>query len=593
MRRERVFGQLFLSNLIVTFLVLIGIGGLALLGVRDFYLEQTYQTLETKARLVALEINELLDEGATPSVVDSKASSISLLSGTRVTVIKKDGLVIADSDAKPPEMDNHADRPEIMTAFSGGVGRSVRYSRTVKKDMVYLSIELNRFPDPMVLRLAVPVQNWTAAMQPFRNTIFIGVLVLALLAAATSRFLSLRISRPLESMRQAAQRFAQGDLGHKVPTPRLMELESLANAMNGMAGELQIRIDTIVAQRNQQDAMLASMVEGVMALDSEGKILNLNKSAAHLFELSSEAAVGKSLGEVARHIQLQQFVERVLKSDVVMEEEIRFMNEEEHTLQVHGTRLLNAQGNSLGALLVMNDVTRLKRLETVRQDFVANVSHELKTPITSIKGFVETLQNGAMEDKEERMRFLGIVHRQAERLASIIEDLLSLSRLEASQEKETIERETVRIRSLFEAIGEEMGKRAHEAKIEIEIDCPGDLKSSLNLPLITQAVSNLVDNAMKYSEEGGSIFMKGERMNGDLRMSIRDEGAGISAHHLPRLFERFYRVDKARSRKLGGTGLGLAIVKHIAQLHGGRVDVESEEGVGSAFSIYIPFIKES
>ncbi len=357
-----------------------------------------------------------------------------------------------------------------------------------------------------------------------------------------------------------------------------------------MAAEVDAKIHDIVEQRNEREAILASMVEGVLAVDTEERLIRLNKTAARLVGIDPERAQGRMLQEVVRNRELQQLVADVLAAQKPKEDEILLHDNGsgERYLHAHGTILNDSQNKVAGVLVVLHEVTRLKKLEKVRRDFVANVSHELRTPVTSIKGFVETLLDGAMNNPQELQRFLQIVATQTDRLNAIIEDLLTLSRIEQETEKAEIALTPGSIKSVLEAAIEVCRMKASGKDIHIELSCQEDIQAPINSPLLEQAIINLLDNAIKYSFQNQTIHLSANCGNNEVVIQVRDQGCGIGREHLPRIFERFYRVDKARSRKLGGTGLGLAIVKHIAQAHKGRASVESALGEGSAFFIHLP-----
>jgi two-component system phosphate regulon sensor histidine kinase PhoR len=330
------------------------------------------------------------------------------------------------------------------------------------------------------------------------------------------------------------------------------------------------------------------MEEGVLAVDNHGTILSLNETCASLLGAESAKLRGRIIYEVIRKPDLLKFVETALASSASIDGDLRFYGAQDRWLDAHGTALHDAHHQKIGALIVLHDVTRLRHLENVRRDFVANVSHELRTPITSIKGFVETIVDEALDNKENALRFLKIVHRQVNRLDAIISDLLMLSRIERGSEEQTIEAEPEPLREVLRAAAEMCQQRAADKGITLAVECPEDLTATVNAPLLEQAVVNLVDNAIKYSGEGASVQVEGYRDADSVVIRVKDDGCGIAAKHLPRLFERFYRVDKARSRELGGTGLGLAIVKHIVMAHQGSVYVESTVGKGSTFYIRLP-----
>ena len=330
------------------------------------------------------------------------------------------------------------------------------------------------------------------------------------------------------------------------------------------------------------------MLEGVIAIDREERIVSINRAAAQLFGNEPAHCQNKSIQEVIRSPALQQFIHTALNNQNPAEEDITVYQNEERVIDVKSSPLLDADRQQIGTLVVFNDVTQLRRLENMRRDFVANVSHEIKTPLTAIKGFVETLQQGKVDTAEENERFLKIIQKHVDRLSSIVEDLLALSRIEQEDESKTINFQPVQIVDTFQAAIQLCRAQADEKKIRIDLDCEKDSNAVFDPALIEQAVVNLLDNAIKYSEPDSMVLLTAQRQNNEVVIRVIDHGMGIAQKHLPRIFERFYRVDKARSRNLGGTGLGLAIVKHIAQAHGGHVTVESQLGEGSRFSIHLP-----
>jgi two-component system phosphate regulon sensor histidine kinase PhoR len=361
-----------------------------------------------------------------------------------------------------------------------------------------------------------------------------------------------------------------------------------------MAEQLNERIRTIVRQRNELEAVFASMSEAVLAVDTDERVISLNKAAFDIFAIDEKQASGLLLQEAVRNIDLQRQVKQILDSLQPLQDEIVLQHgASERFLQTNGVPLHDGSGKNIGVLVVMNDVTRLRRLENVRRDFVANVSHELKTPITSIKGYVETLLEGAMDNREDAERFLKIILKQTNQLYAIIEDLLSLSRIEKLSENKEVELSLGNLYPILEEAVQTCQMKASQKNIRISINCPEKLQARVNATLLEQAVVNLVVNAVKYSEDASEVIVSAAEKKLDdgtnrVVISVQDFGIGIAKKHLPRLFERFYRSDKARSRKMGGTGLGLSIVKHIAQTHGGEVAVQSQEGQGATFFISLP-----
>ncbi len=573
------------------FIILIGIIGLSVYGtraLRSFYLAQLEADLESRANLVKDQIFNLLDPNHI-SKVDFLCKRLGQESQTRITVILPLGEVVGDSDADIKQMNNHANRPEIKNAFKFGKGSNIRPSDTLNKQMMYFAIALEADGDvKAVVRTSVPITVIDQQLASINRRILWGGVIVVFCLAGLSLWISRRISRPIEQMRAAALRYAEGDLAARVPVPNSVELAELADSLNNMAHELYARIQTVTKQRNELETVLSSMVEGVLAIDDNGKVLSINEAAGTLLGATNDAVEGRMIQEIVRNPELQQFVENTLHSNTTIEAEISFPDVQgERFFQLHGTRLSDVDGHA-GAVIVLNDMTRMRQLENLRRDFVANVSHELKTPVTSIKGFVETLLEGAMEDPVEAKRFLNIIAQQSNRLNSIIEDILCLSLIEEYGEKRTISLENEKLKPvLVDAIA--LCQAAAEKKgIAIELNCVEELKAEINSLFLEQAIVNLVNNAVKYSGPGSKIRVSASKDEASILISVSDNGPGIEPEHLDRIFERFYVADKARSRKLGGTGLGLAIVKHVAQAHGGEVTVESKPGVGSTFTIYLP-----
>ncbi len=586
MKHKKLLWQLVPTYLAITIGALLLVGWLAANTVHRFYISQTEADLEVRAQL----INEQLIESfnlSNQSSLDSLSKALSQISSTRITFIDINGNVLGDSDEDPAEMENHADRPEFKQALSAQKGISIRYSTTLKKQMMYLAIPVKSGAnEPLgVVRVSLPLVTIKDALARVYSGIALGGLLALILAAIISYLVSRRISHPLVEMKSGAIAFASGELSHMLTAPPVEELSELASALNKMAVDLSNRIETVTKQRNELEAVLSSMVEGVFAVDMDEKLLKMNHSAQELLGIEAARWQDHTLTEAVRNPDLQRFVIDILENHRTIEDEVIAGDK---FLQVHGTILHDAEDREFGALVVMNDITRLRKLENIRREFAANVSHELRTPITSIKGFVETLRDGAIDDKESAEHFLEIIAKHTDRLNAIIEDLLSLARIEQSTESEKIELMRGSVREVIESAVAISLLKASEKGITIEVNCPDDFHANIAAPLLERALVNLMDNAINYSERGNIVNVSLGKQNSEIVISAKDSGCGIDAQHLPRLFERFYRIDPDRSRKLGGTGLGLAIVKHIALAHNGRVSVDSESGRGSTFRIHLP-----
>lgn len=589
MRKKPLFWQIYPSYVLIILLAMVAATWLFSQNLRSFYLSQVRSDLEARGRLFEAQIRPklLADDGA---ALDRLCKELGQSTATRFTLILQSGEVVGDSVEDPRRMENHASRHEVAQALEGKVADAAHFSRTLQQNMVYVAIPVRSGEQVVgVVRAARAVTDIRWELESVYREVAFGGLLVALAAGLVGLYLSRRLSRPLEHMRRGAELFAQGRFEDKLPTAGSREICALAGAMNVMAGQLDERIRTVIRQRNEQQAVLTSMVEGVLALDNDERIIHLNRAAADLFHVSPEAVEGRRIQEVVRKADLQRFVKRALRSREPVEGEVVLPGTEgDRFLQAHGTLLQDGEGQGIGVVIVLNDVTRLHRLENIRRDFVANVSHELKTPITGIKGSVETLIDGAVQRPEDAARFLDIIAKQSERLNAIIDDLLDLSRIEQSEGDKAIELTPSSLGPVLQAAVQACEVKAREKSIRLVLSCPADLSAAINPPLLEQAVVNLVDNAVKYSDAGGSVWVEAGREERQTFVQVRDEGCGIDAEHLPRLFERFYRVDKARSRRAGGTGLGLSIVKHIVQAHHGRVTVDSVPGQGSVFRILLP-----
>ena len=588
MRRKRLLWQLYPPYLVITISALLALSWHATRTLRQLHLDEVAADLQSKAQLVAGRIgNErLIDQ---PGRVLDATRQLAQHAAARITVILPDGTVIGDSEEDPGRMANHADRPEIIDALQGRAGVCTRWSPTLQQEMMYVAVPLNEQGKTVgAVRASLPLTSINRVIKTISGRFYGSALVAGLIVAILSLAVSRRISQSLYELTRGAKSFARGELQHRLRVPETEELRLLATAMNQMAAQLDSRLQTVLSQRNQFEALLGSMQDGVLAVDEQEHLIILNASAGRLIGIDPGKALGRNIQEVVRNSDLQKFVADVLAREGPARAEIVLEGEGEQFLDAHGAPLRDAQGLDIGAVIVLHDVTRLKRLEAVRRDFVANVSHELKTPITLIKGFIETLLDGKPHSTEDVNRFLGIVAKQANRLDAIIEDLLSLSRIEQEHEGAKIALENVPLRGVLMNAVRDCEPKAEMKQVKLTLDCDPQLRTDLNAPLIEQAVINLIDNAIKYSEPGKSVEISAYVANGELTIRVRDYGSGIPKEHLPRIFERFYRVDKSRSRSLGGTGLGLAIVKHIAQAHGGRVGVESILGAGSTFYIHLP-----
>jgi len=587
-RRKKIMWRIYFSFLVSAMTAFAAMAWYATQSLRWFHQDQVAAELLMHARIVSREAAALLPE-TEPGTADRLCKELGRLMTTRITIILPDGRVIGDAKENPAGMDNHRNRPEIAAALKGATGTAVRFSNTRRQSLMYLAIPVRQGNTLLaVARVSLPLAVIDWSVHAVVRNIILGWLIVVILFAVVTWLLSRRISRPLEDMRRVAERIARGDLKARVARPDSEELGDLARMLNQMAAQLGERLSTITRQRNEQEAVLASMVEGVLAVDRDERILHLNHAAARLLDLAPEQARGRSIQEAVRNRDLQAFIGATLAGTGSAEDEIVMYGNEERFLQLHGTALTDSTDHNIGALIVLSDITRLKHLETVRRDFVANVSHELKTPITALKGCLETLSDPRPMDAAENARFLAMMTRQAARMEALVEDLLSLSRIEFDAERKRIALDPGAISDVLQRAVQSFSAAAAAKSISLTVECPAEVTALINAVLLEQAVGNLLDNAIKFSANGTRVLASVHLDGNEVEIQVTDQGPGIEKKHLARLFERFYRVDQARSRTLGGTGLGLAIVKHIALAHRGTVSVVSDPGQGSTFTIRIP-----
>jgi len=587
MRRRKLLWHLFPSYLLITVIAVAAVSLYSYVALSRFYIDETEAALTARASLLGERLKSIVASGDADEL-DALVGELGAEISTRITVVSPSGIVLADSDEDRSVMDNHADRPEIITAMTGATGTSQRYSYTLLQNMMYVAVPILTEDGVVgVVRTAMPLTAIEDQLRAVRGRIVLATLFLLLVAAVVSFVVSERIARPLRDMERGARRFAQGDLDHHVPMPQSAEFASLAESLNIMAEDLSERIDTVVHQQAEQQAVFAGMTEGVVAVDAEERIITLNRAASSICGTDSDSARGKAMQEIIRNVAFHEIVTSALEGQGPIERQMALAGPEERIIEAHAAPLRDGDGGITGAVVVLNDVTKLRRLENVRKDFVANVSHELRTPITSIKGFVETLRDDA-SDGSQNSRFLNIIGRQVDRLNAIVEDLLYLSRIEEDAESASIVLESYPVTELLEQSIVSCGKSAEEKGVTVRVTANESLSVRVNRRLIEHAIANVLDNAVKYSPEGGAVELIAEPDGDHVTISISDSGPGIAEEHQSRIFERFYQVDKSRSREMGGTGLGLSIAKHIVQAHGGAISVESTLNSGSTFSISLP-----
>jgi two-component system phosphate regulon sensor histidine kinase PhoR len=507
-------------------------------------------------------------------------------SGVRVTVIAADGLVLADSQSDPSTMENHAGRPEIKDAFAGGAGQSIRHSVTINRDLLYYAVRLSAADvSPVVLRFALPLQTVDEEILAFRRRLWLASLIMLFVTGTASLLISRSFSARVERLQMFSQRVAEGDF-RPIEADRSGDaLEALAASLNESAARLDRSIRTLTDERNLSAAILGSMVEGVAVVNANERLLFANQGFAAILELDTPPQSGSALVEIVRQTELLEAVRQVLQGERRVEAEIVTGTLRQHFFAVTVASVRAAENS--GAVIVLHDVTDLRNLERVRRDFVANVSHEFRTPLTAIQGFSETLLAGAINDPENRVKFLEIIQEHSRRLARLTEDLLMLSKMDADRLDLEIRR--LSVSQFVESCVESAQRPAAEKDLRISVNLQDRLPDiAADRRRLAEVLQNLLDNATQYTPSGGQIMVSASSDGNEVKITVSDTGIGIPQVDQPRIFERFYRVDVARSREVGGTGLGLSIAKHLVEVHGGRIWVESEIGQGSQFHFTVP-----
>lgn len=506
--------------------------------------------------------------------------------GERVTVISGGGLVYADSQSDPQTMENHADRPEIRDALLKGEGRSIRHSVTLNRDLLYYAVRQNTAAGPpVILRFALPAETVDEVLGSFRKRLWLASFFILIAAGAVSLMVSRNFSDRVERLKEFSRRVAEGDF-RPLPSDNTSDsLAQLGSSLNQTASRLDRTIRTLTEERNLSSAILGSMVEGVAVVNASERLVFANQGFAEILGLDVPPQAGSGLVEIVRQTELIEAVRQVLKGEPRVETEVVTGTLRQHFFAATIASVRAAETS--GAVIVLHDITDLRKLERVRRDFVANVSHEFKTPLTAIQGFTETLLGGALDDAENRERFLGIILEHARRLARLTDDLLKLSKMDADRLELEIRR--LSVTQFVESCLETAQRRAVQKELTISVDVSDQLPDiAADRRRLAEVLQNLLDNAIQYTLPGGIIKLTAQLNDTDVTFTVADTGIGIPKADQARIFERFYRVDVARSREVGGTGLGLAIAKHLMEAHGGRIWVESEIGQGSQFHFSVP-----
>jgi two-component system phosphate regulon sensor histidine kinase PhoR len=587
--------KVFFSYFAVVALLFVGFYFYSNQFVRQFYIDTLSRRMEQEAHL----LGQILPYDLEGADLDARCQQLAGELGSRITVITLDGKVLGDSAEISAKMENHATRPEVIEAMRSGSGGAIRYSTTVGYEMLYRAFYQTAARQSRIVRVAMPLKEGEGVIRGIRESLAAGLLFASaaglILAWWMSRYLSRRVQRLVQfTSKVAAGSFPQDFF----PTRRRDEIALLERHLNEMSAKIRSDMQQIIGEKEKTDSILRCMIEGVLVLDPKGKVIVINDQARTMFHAAEGRDLhGLSVLELTRHPEIHGILQEVLKLNFASEsfsKEVELENA--RWFRINAVPLRSTVGMSLGSIMVFHDITDIKRLENVRADFVANVSHELRTPLTAVRGYVETLLHAPPDDAGDRQQFLEIIERNTERLSRLTEDLLALSDLESG--KIQLSLQALDVQQLFQRVMEVFWDQAAKKRVKltqtVAVDVPlihGDADR------LQQLLINLVDNAIKYTLAGGTVSLTATRVENyhdapaQVEIAVADTGAGIPEKDLPRLTERFYRVDKARSRDLGGTGLGLAIVKHIVQAHRGELKIESVLNQGTTVRVRLPSVE--
>ncbi len=588
MRGSRFLWKLYAGYAVVILLTAVVVGVLVVRGFERDFTEQLQASLHSEA-LMLQDIARPYVDSPPDSAFQHRVWMLGSRANTRLTVIGADGRVLADSREDPSAMDNQRMRPEIMGALTKGVGVAKLFSSSIGGTAMYVAVPVVKDGNVAgYVRVAEPLLALEQRRGAVRGVVVLGTALAVLTALLIGLLLARNYTRPIVAMTTVARAVAAGDYSQPLRVDRKDEVGELATALNTMTRQLKQQLDNTTADRNLTFAILASMVEGVVAVDSDDVVVHVNSAAEAILGIDATSAQGRRIWEVTRMIEVGEALNDAMKEGRVRVSEARISKrQKDQVIQLIGSPLRDANGARVGAVLVMHDVSDLRQLEGVRRDFVANISHELKTPLAAIRGLVETLIDDQQMDPDTHRRFIEKIHDQSMRLSSLVSDLLTLSRLESDQGGVQFESTDLR-----DAVSESYRAQVHAAetkKVEMAARvADGPVVIEGDGEALRELVDNLLSNAIKFTPEGGRVDMRLGVEGSNAVLTVEDTGIGIAPEDQGRIFERFYRVDKARSRQLGGTGLGLSIVKHVALAHGGNVSLKSAPGRGSTFRVQIP-----
>jgi two-component system phosphate regulon sensor histidine kinase PhoR len=575
--KPTIFFKLFSGFLLVIFTFTCFLLLFSLSTIRNFFLDMLAHDLEKQGETLKLKVIPLLENDGLEEL-DLFVKKFGTDINTRITVVDREGIVLADSDEDPKVMNNHKFRPEIASALKGETGRSLRFSNTMGADMLYIGLPIERNGQiSEVLRVSLYVKDIDRLYAGLRSNILKIIIILTLLSLVGAFFYSRSLTLPIKEIKLSSERIASGDFDTRISLKNRDELKDLADGLNAMTGRIQNLFNELSRQKAELNSILSSIADGLLAINKHGRILFSNKVVQDIFQ--SEHPDGKFYWEAIRDREFNDFIKDVQQEQKSKTREIK-----------KNGRLFLCRAQYLSSreelVVSVHDLSEMRRLEQIKKDFISNVSHELRTPLTAIKGYIETLKD---EGDKKSQRYIDVIDRHTHRLINIVKDLLLLSELEEGEP--SLEYERIDLENMINSVLKIFEQKLEQKNLPVHFHIDSGFPPVHGDPFrLEQMFINIIDNAVKYTEKGEiEIFL--EKKNEDsVSISIQDSGIGIPQEHLSRIFERFYVVDKSRSRKLGGTGLGLSIVKHIVLLHNGKVNVESMQGKGTTFTVILPII---
>ncbi|MBN2539602.1 MAG: PAS domain-containing protein [Deltaproteobacteria bacterium] len=583
--KNSLFYKVFGTYLVITLIAMVVIGFYATRQIKSRLMERTDTELMSYAQMININPSQ--------SEIISKINSASKISNARITLIDSSGVVLADSDEQASGMDNHLNRPEVEEARVKGTGRSMRFSKTLGMNTLYIALPIKEGPEIRgYIRLARPLAEVRQYVREINLLILQSFLIVGILSFLVAFLFTSRLTSPIHAMEQFTERLREGEDPGSLMINSSDETGRLARNINYMVKELKEKIQSANEEKGKLEAVLASMEDGILLLDTDDRIEAINDASKKIFTARFRDIVGKTPLEAFRNIDMQKALDRYKETGAPISREIILGEEDQAALDVTISPVHGLPEGKEKTMIVLHDVTRLKKLEKVRADFVANVTHEIKTPLTAILGFIETLEGGAIDERKTAKKFLHTIHEHAERLDRLVDDLLVISNAELGEMRFSFE--GVSLNGVIENALTVIERKASEKGVHMEKEMPDDLPIICgDRDRLHQIVLNVLDNAVKFTPDSGSISIKTlDGKDGNVYIKISDTGIGIPKGEIPRLGERFYRVDKTRSRELGGTGLGLSIVKHLMTAHNGRIEIESQLGRGTTVSLIFPTFQE-